>query len=125
MFITEHGEGKREKRQVERKYIVFYLRVFDGMSSKVLGHLVDISEKGVMLISDGPTEVNEAYRLRMILPTQLKESREVILAATSRWSKQDANPDFYLSGFALHDLDTATEKVIRRLVEEFSYNGQD
>lgn len=121
MLITE--KGKREMRQVERKYIVFYLRVFDGMSRKVLGHLVDISEKGIMLISDNPTEVNETYRLRMSLPTQLKESSEVLLAATSRWCKQDANPDFYLSGFALHDLDATTEKVIRRLVEEFSYNG--
>lgn len=121
MLNKKSGKVKVEMRKVERKYIVFYLRVFDGVSSKVLGHLVDISEKGIMMISDTPIEVNETFRLRMSLPAQMKDASEVLFTATSRWCKQDENPDFYLSGFFLHDLDIETERVIRLLLNDFGY----
>ena len=113
-------EENREKRTVERKYLVFYLRVFDGLSSRVLGHLIDFSEKGLMMVSDDPIEINEEYRLRMCLPSQFKDKTEVVFTATSRWCKQDSNPDFYLSGFQMHQLDEETEKPILRLIRDFS-----
>ncbi len=68
--MNEKGR-RQELREVDRRYLVFYLRVYDGMSSKILGHLVDISEKGMMLIADNAIPVNENYRLRMRLPAQI------------------------------------------------------
>jgi hypothetical protein len=122
--MTDSGwEDKgKEKRQADRWYLVFYLRVFDGMSHKILGHLIDISEKGIMLICDNPVEVNEDYRLRMRLPNQMKESDEIIFSATSRWCKPDVNPDFYLVGFQIYDLDPTTRGFINNLIKDFSYN---
>jgi hypothetical protein len=115
---------RKEKRQADRWYLVFYLRVFDGMSHKILGHLIDISEKGIMLICDNPVEVNEGYRLRMRLPNQMKERDEIIFSATSRWCKPDVNPDFYLVGFQIYDLDPTTRDLISSLIKDFSYNGK-
>ena len=112
----------KEKRHAERWYLAFYLRVFDGMSRKILGHLIDISDKGLMLICDNPVEVNEDYRLRMRLPNQMKDRDEIIFSATSRWCKSDANPDFYLVGFQIYDLDPSTRDFINNLIEDFSYN---
>ena len=117
-------DGKKEKknlRQVDRWYLVFYLRVFDGMSRKIFGHLVDISENGIMLISDNPVEVNEDYRLRMSLPNSMSDSYEIILSATSRWCKPDVNPDFYLIGFQVYDLEPKTRDLIDNLIRDFSY----
>lgn len=110
-----------ELRRVDRRYLVFYLRVFDGLSSNILGHLVDISEKGIMLISDVPFEVNENYRLRMRLPTEMKDRNEIVFAATSRWCKSDSNPDFYRAGFQLHDLEPYAKKLITSLIRDFGY----
>ncbi len=115
------AEEKKEKRQIERKYLVFYLRVFDGLSNKVLGHLIDFSERGLMMICDEQIEINEDYRLRMCLPSQFKDKNEVVFTATSRWCKKDINPDFYLSGFQIHSLDEQTEKHIQSLIRDFSY----
>ncbi len=58
--MHENGdlEEKRNLRKIERRYLVFYLRVFDGLSSKIIGHLVDITEEGIMLLSDSPIELN-------------------------------------------------------------------
>jgi len=124
--MADGGEKniEKDKRQAERWYLVFYLRVFDGMSRKILGHLIDISEKGLMLICDNPVEVNEDYRLRMRLPNQMKDSDEIIFSATSRWCKNDDNPDFFLVGFQIYDLEPATRDLIKNLINDFSYNGK-
>lgn len=121
-MVKNRQEGeKKNLRQIDRRYLVFYLRVFDGMSSKILGHLVDISEQGVMLISDSPLSANEDYRLRMHLPVPVKETAEILINATSRWCKPDTNPDFYLAGFQLHNLTADNRKIIRSLIGEFGY----
>jgi hypothetical protein len=122
-ILEEKGRGK-ELREVNRRYLVFYLRIYDGMSSKILGHLVDLSEKGMMLICDNPIPMNENYRLRMRLPTQMKEQNEVVFTATSRWCKGDANPDFFLAGFQMHDLESPVRDLILALIRDFSYNEE-
>lgn len=122
MDTREQTGDQQDLRQVNRKYLVFYLRVFDGMSSKILGHLVDISEKGIMVVGDNPIPVGEDYRLRMRLPTQMKEQSEIIFTATSRWCKSDANPDFFLAGFQIHELEPAARELIGSLIKDFSYH---
>ncbi len=119
-----HEEAKKDLRQAERWYLVFYLRVFDGMSRKIFGHLIDISENGIMLMSDNPVEVNQGYRLRMRLPNQIRDKDEIIFSATSRWCKRDVNPDFYLIGFQIHDLEPTIKDLIAHLIKDFSYNKE-
>ncbi len=109
------------RRQVERKYLVFYLRVFDGMSSNVIGHVVNISAKGVLLLSDNPVPVNEEYRLRMRLPSEITDRGEILFNATSRWSKKDANPDFYLTGYKIQNLSSSIKNNILCLIDDFSF----
>ena len=111
-----------EMRKVERRHLVFYLRVFDGGSSKVLGHIVDISAQGVMLVSDKPVPVDVHYQLRMRLPSEVADREEIVFAATSRWCKKDVNPDFFIIGFEMDELDPEIEKYIISLIEDFSYN---
>ncbi len=113
--------GGREKRQVERKYLVFYLRVFDGLGSRVIGHLVNISSHGIMLLSEFPLPINEEYTLRMRLPHELVGHGEIIFHALSRWRRKDTNPEFYVAGFQLHDISLALKENILCLIDEFSY----
>ena len=39
-----------EKRQIKRRHLIYYLRIYDGISSRIIGHAVDISQQGMMLI---------------------------------------------------------------------------
>ncbi len=119
--MKEAMEDNKNRRQVDRRYLVFYLRVFDGMSSNIIGHVVNISSKGVMLLSDAPTPINQEYRLRMRLPSEIVDSGEVIFNATSRWCKQDHNPDFYLTGFQVEELSAEVKDNIFRLIDDFSF----
>lgn len=114
-------ELPKDKRALERMHLVFYLRVFDGMSSRVVGHIVNISHQGLMLISDAPVSVNEKYRLRMRLPNDISDKEELILSATSRWCKRDENPHFYIAGFQIHNLTKEVSEYIDRLLKNFSF----
>lgn len=123
MVEQEKTQRENDLRKVERRHLVFYLRVFDGMGSKVIGHIVDISAQGLMLISDSPVPVNEDYRLRMRLPSEIADRDEILLNATSRWCKPDVNPDFYITGFQIHGLTPEIEKYIVCLIKDFSFDG--
>lgn len=124
MADDKYRNEEVDKRQTERWYVVFYLRVFDGKSPGILGHLIDISEKGIKLICDKPIEVNKEYSLRMRLPNQMKERDEILFSATSRWCRIDVNPDFYLVGFQIDDFEPASRELVAALVRDFGRNGK-
>jgi hypothetical protein len=113
------GDGQMEKRQLKRRHLIYYLRVFDGLSSRVVGHVVDISHKGLMLISDEPIAVHEEYRLRMRFPGVASSQEELIFDASCRWCRQDENPAFYVAGFQIRDLLAEETKFIQSLIDEF------
>lgn len=120
METVENIGDHQEKRKIARRHLVFYLRIFDGMSSRVLGHLVDISTRGAMLVCDGPIQVNQEFRLRMRLPKDIGGRTELVMDALSRWCKPDTNPDFFVAGFQLTALGEEYEEYIKRLIEDFS-----
>jgi len=123
--VTGNEKKGAEQRQVSRRHLLFYLRVFDGMSSRVVGHLIDISAKGLMLLCDEPVALNEEYRLRMRLPLDIVGTDEIVFKSTSRWCRPDDNPDFYISGFQIQGLDSESERAISSLIEEFGFSYQE
>lgn len=113
----------KERRKVERRHLVFYLRVFEGMSTHVIGHLVDISTKGAMLISDDPIPVDTTYHLRMRLPSGSANREELLFDAISKWCRQDVNPDFYITGFEIHDMNPEIARYVHDLIDDFSFSA--
>jgi len=107
-----------DQRQADRSSLVFYLRVFDGLSNKILGHLLDISEKGVLLVTDEPVEPNENHRLRIRLPVVVRDRHELLLMGTSRWCRQEPEQDRYLTGFQIYGIDGPTKKVVQKLIRD-------
>ena len=120
MAEREDTSYNREQRTVPRRHLVFYLRVFDGMSTRVLGHLADISSRGIMLVCETPVQENEDFRLRMRLPREIAGRSEIVLNATCRWCRPDTNPEFHIAGFQVAGLEKEFEELISRLVEDFS-----
>ena len=110
-----------DQRLADRSSLVFYLRVFDGLSNKILGHLIDISERGVLLATDEPVEPNENHRLRIRLPACIRDRHELLLKGTSRWCRQDLEQDTYLAGFQVYDVDDNSRKVVQRLIDDLGY----
>jgi len=99
-----------DRRKVKRRHLLYYLRVFDRNTGRQLGHLVDITPEGIMLMSERPIRVGRTIAMKMMLPGASGE-RAVEFEATSLWTGQDINPDFHDTGFRV-------EKATRRLLNE-------
>lgn len=116
------AEKFNELRQLKRRHLIYYLEVFDRTTGKLLGHLVDLTVKGMMLISKEEIPAGQTFSLRMIMPEEYCPEREVGFTATSTWCGQDVNPDFYSIGFNTPDLDERTRHLFRVLINRIGFN---
>lgn len=110
-----------ERRKLKRRHIIYYLLVFDQDTQSMLGHLVDITPHGMMVISEQPQEVGRLYNLRLLLPYQIAGKREVIFQAHSKWCQKDLNPDFYDTGFQLLNVSDEDIRTIDWLIEQAGF----
>jgi len=109
-------------RHLKRRHIIYYLEVFDQTTGKLLGHLVDLTVKGMKLISKEAIDPGQTFSLRMIMPEEYCPEREVHFEATSSWCSQDINPDFYATGFHCPDLDENTRRLFMILINQIGFN---
>lgn len=114
--LTKNAEDNQ--RSVARRHLIYYLRVFDTEANVLIGNLVDISTKGIMVVSDNKIPTGRPYRLKMVLPDTLEGSKEIEFDAESRWCHNDTNPDFYDTGFELIDPESTFLDAVDRLVED-------
>lgn len=111
-----------EKRQRRRWELVFYLRVFDKSNNTLLGHVIDIHEEGLMLLTETPIELNKDFDLSLELPISESNDREKIsFRAHSIWHSSDANPDLVDTGFQLINPDKSSVDAIKKLIEELQF----
>lgn len=89
------------RRTVKRRHLIYYLRVWDLDSDKVIGHVVDLTPEGFMLISDQPIETDKALNLEMRWDDPDGEPTKIRFQAEARWSKPDVNASFYDTGFMI------------------------
>jgi len=114
-----------EQRKLKRRNLIYYLKVFDSKNGDLLGHLVDITLEGIMLVSAKPIEINKSFKLKMELPNEIMSKTQLIFDTTSRWSKKDINPDFIDTGFQLNTLSDKDKFIVENLISEFLFKGLD
>ena len=111
-----------DRRKIKRRHLIYYLRIFDRDSGELLGHLVDISTGGMMIISEQPLETRKRFRLRMVFPEKLLGKENFDFEARSLWCKPDLNPSFYDIGFSIENLSPEVIQTIEQLITEYGFN---
>jgi len=109
-------------RSLKRRHLIYYLRVFDRSSGKLLGHLVDVTTQGMMLISEAPLPDEAEFQLRMDLPPGLFAMDTWEVTARSIWSRPDINPAFWDTGFQFSGFTRDDELVVSDLVRYYGLN---
>ncbi|NOX87971.1 MAG: PilZ domain-containing protein [Calditrichaeota bacterium] len=112
-----------EQRKLHRRHLIYYLRVFDRETGEVIGHLINITPEGIMVISENPLETNKTYKLKMDLPSDIFEKTEIEFDAESRWCKKDVNPEFYDTGFSILNLSYHDGRLIERLIDDYGFRS--
>ncbi len=109
-----------ERRKIDRKYLIYYLRVFDRNTNQLIGNLVDITTKGLMIMSEIPINQNTIFNLAMDLPEPIRDSKKIMFDAKSVRCDQDPNPAFYNTGFEFVSINYEDIETIKALIEEFA-----
>jgi len=108
-----------EQRREERRRLYSYLEVYDGISSRILGRVADLTLRGTLLLCPEPVVVREEYRLRIRFPHEIGGRSEMILTAVCRWCRQDANPSTYVAGFQFLDV-ASKAPYLTCLIDDFA-----
>jgi len=110
-----------ERRKVKRRHLLYYLRVYNARTGRLLGHLADISHGGVMVVSQSRRRLGRTITLRMVLPNQPRRVKIVEFDATTKWCRRDANPDFWDTGFETTGLTRRQASDLETLVDDYGF----
>lgn len=117
-------KGLSERREIKRQHLSYYLRVYNRNTGRILGHIVNLSDSGFMLVSCLPIMTDQRYQLRMVLPDSVHRFTRVDFDAWCHWSQQDIAPDAYDSGFSVLENDSdAFSQLSEALTEYFSFKS--
>jgi len=100
---------------------MFYSRVFDQKTGELLGHIIDITPAGAMLISEKPLEIGKLYHLKIELPDDLSTRQFMVFEAKSIRGSRDLIPEFYDTGMQLINVAPSDIALIEKLVESFGF----
>lgn len=126
--MIENDWGPEERREQERLSLDFTLNVYqyqgDGDAEntklKLLGHIVDISRSGVMLLSQEPVETQKSLELILEIGLPGEATQQLAATAVSRWHRKDPNPGWFNNGFQFVELSESAETAINRLITTLS-----
>jgi c-di-GMP-binding flagellar brake protein YcgR len=110
-----------EQRGEKRRKLHSYLQAFDGVSSRIVGHVVDLTRTGMMLVCKEPVGVQEEFRLRITFPNPISDHVEFNVQAVCRWCREDVHSDNYVAGFQFQDLSPEKNHFVSRLINNFGF----
>ena len=113
----------KQIRKQPRRHLVYYLEVFDLASSKVLGHLVDITLYGMMMISQDALVPGQEMTVRIQLPEEMEGENSIVLSGCAVWCHKDVNPDYYATGFEFESPSKENSFIIKDLIDTLGFQN--
>ena len=110
-----------ERRKTNRRFLLYSMRVYDAVTRKELGNLVDITPKGAMIVSEHPLPTGQTTRLKMELSAEVAEKPFMEFSACSKWCKPDFGYSLHNTGFEILDIAPEDVKIVRHIVKEFGF----
>ncbi|MGB8212979.1 MAG: PilZ domain-containing protein [Anaerolineales bacterium] len=110
----------RDRRRLERRNLAYYMPVLDSNTQKVIGHLVDISQKGLMMDSKAPIPTNLIYDLHLDFMEAVDGKGSLDFTARSKWCRPDSiQPFLYNAGFEFVDIAPEDTEVVKSIAEKY------
>ncbi|WP_166225836.1 PilZ domain-containing protein [Pseudomonas atagonensis] len=110
-------------RRIERHQLPYFLRVFNSVTDKPIGFLGNVSEDGLMLISQLPMMIGVDFQLRLKIPMGEGCHQVIDLTGCCLWCQEDATPHHYDAGFSLHRPPPEYGQLVLALKQYFSFQA--
>jgi len=111
------------ERRHARHQPVLYLKVFQQPGDRLVGHLVDISEQGIMLVSEQAIEIGERLSLAFLPPVDAGSAEPVEFEAEVRWCRPDANPELRSLGLRVLSPSAEFRNAMQQLASGYVFSG--
>jgi hypothetical protein len=109
-----------DKRILSRRDFSIYMRVFDELTSKVVGTLVDISTGGFKLESKHQVPLNVNIRLRIEHTDEISSKPYVVFTAKAKWCRPDPiDPTTYNVGFQIVEMAPSDADIFLQMFNSY------
>ena len=110
-----------DERRIERHQLPYFLKVFNRFTDQPIGYLGNVSEDGLMLISQLPMLVGPDFELQLKIVGRSGGMHLINLTASCLWCHEDQTPGHYDSGFMLLQAPREYDDFVRSLRDYFSF----
>ncbi|MGH8437943.1 MAG: PilZ domain-containing protein [Pseudomonas sp.] len=111
-----------DERRIERHQLPYFLKVFNRHTDQPIGYLGNVSEDGLMLISQLPMLVGPDFELQLKVVGRSGGMHLINLTASCLWCHEDQTPGHYDSGFMLLQAPQEYAQLVRALRNYFSFH---
>lgn len=108
-----------DKRRLRRRHIRSYMAVHSGSDQKLIGQLVDITQQGILVISEDPVPVGSQDTLVIRLSSLLDGEAEIRFEARCVRCEADINPRYTAVGFEIAAISRSNRKLIELLIKKY------
>jgi hypothetical protein len=115
----------KNRRKINRRYLLYFVRVYDAATRQQIGNLVDITPHGAMIVSPDPIPTDQAIRLRLELTTDVAEKPFLEFPARSIWCHPDLEPSLYNTGFEILELTPEDVGIIQKIIGSFGFRDNE
>ena len=114
----------QERRRFQRRNLSYYLPIMDNDTAQTVGHLVDISQVGIMIDCKRNIPSGEVYHLRLDLMEGIAEKPQVDFTAECKWCRSDKiQPYLYNAGFEIKEISDEDREIVARIAEKYGSGG--
>jgi len=114
----------QERRKHRRLPVSYYLQVTDGRTQEIVGHLLDITPRGIMIDAKAPLPIGKNYHLRVETTADISDTSFIEFIARGVWCKPDAiEPYLYDIGLEIMNITPHDASIIRRIMESYGLGG--
>lgn len=109
----------QEKRSIDRIRCYYYLKIYDKNSKTDVGSVIDISTKGLRVISDNEFKSKTPFEFTIKLPKGYILGDAFDINAKCRWCSKQNNENFYEAGFEFINADKKGVIYVKTLINDF------
>ena len=107
----------QERRKHPRKNVNQPIKVIDQDRAELIGHLVDISLEGFMVITPYVIDVNRVFQVCLELP-QAAGMPSLALGVECLWRELSGDRQTYWAGFQIIDISSASCADLGRFIDD-------
>ncbi len=102
-----------------RKHLIYFVKVSSSDGEAFTGRLVNISSKGLKMISKEKLFCGDTYSLEITLPEKTNESKHIACMAKTVWCSDSTGCDHFSAGFEIVEIDDSNKSLLNEIMKEF------